>query len=67
MTGEAVDSSNKGRGYEIGENEFLLVEDRDLARARRERPPTGMTEHAEPPRRKVFQRGPPDCTSRTQT
>jgi DNA end-binding protein Ku len=58
VTGEAVDSSNMGRGYEIGENEFLLVEDRDLARARRERPPTGMTEHAEPPRRKSLPTGP---------
>ena len=27
VTGEAVDSSNKARGYEVGENEFLLVED----------------------------------------
>jgi hypothetical protein len=34
VTGEAVDSSNKARGYEVGENEFLLVEDRDLERAR---------------------------------
>jgi hypothetical protein len=37
VTGEAVDSSNKARGYELGENEFLLVEDRDLERARSER------------------------------
>jgi hypothetical protein len=28
VTGEPVDSSNKARGYEIGENQFLLVEDR---------------------------------------
>src|SRR3954451_24360435 len=34
LTGEAVDSSNKARGYEFAENEFLLVEDRDLERAR---------------------------------
>jgi DNA end-binding protein Ku len=39
VTGEAVDSSNKARGYEVGENEFLLVEDRDIER-RRESPPT---------------------------
>jgi len=51
VTGEAVDSSNKARGYEIGEHEFLLVEDRDLARARSERPPTGTLEFAEPSRR----------------
>jgi non-homologous end joining protein Ku len=46
-----VDSSKKARGYEIGEHEFLLVEDRDLARARSERPPTGTLEFAEPSRR----------------
>jgi DNA end-binding protein Ku len=51
ITGEAVDSSNKARGYEVGENEFLLVEDRDLERARSERPPPGAAELAEPPRR----------------
>jgi DNA end-binding protein Ku len=51
VTGEAVDSSNKVRGYEVGENEFLLVEDRDLERARSERPPPGAVELAEPPRR----------------
>jgi DNA end-binding protein Ku len=26
ITGEAVDSSNKARGCEVGENQFLLVE-----------------------------------------
>ena len=51
VTGEAVDSSNKARGYEIGENEFLLVEDREIERARSERPPPGAVEIAEPPRR----------------
>ena len=51
VTGEAVDSSNKARGYEVGENEFLLVEDRDLERARSERSPPGAVELAEPPRR----------------
>jgi non-homologous end joining protein Ku len=40
LTGEAVDSSNKARGYEVGENEFLLVEDRDLEQARSERAPS---------------------------
>ena len=48
VTGEAVDSSNKARGYEVGENEFLLVEDRDLERARSERQPPGAVELAEP-------------------
>jgi DNA end-binding protein Ku len=51
VTGETVDSSNKARGYEVGENEFLLVEDRDLERARSERPPPGTVELAEPPSR----------------
>jgi DNA end-binding protein Ku len=51
ITGEAVDPSNKARGYEVGENEFLLVEDRDLERARSERPPVGAVELGEPPRR----------------
>jgi DNA end-binding protein Ku len=37
VTGEAVDSADKGRGYEIGEDQFLLVEDRDLDRARQAR------------------------------
>jgi len=45
VTGEAVDSSN------IGENEFLLVEDRDLERARSERPPPGAIPLVEAPRR----------------
>ena len=44
VTGEAVDSSNKARGYEVGENPFLLVEDSDLERARSERPPPGAVE-----------------------
>jgi DNA end-binding protein Ku len=51
VTGEAVDSSNKARGYEVGENEFLLVEDRDIERARSERPLAGTVEVSEPPRR----------------
>jgi DNA end-binding protein Ku len=51
VTDEAVDFSNKARGYEVGENEFLLVEDRDLERARSDHPPPGAVELAEPPRR----------------
>lgn len=46
-----MDSSNKARGYEVGENEFLLVEDRDLEHARSERPPPGAVEINEAPRR----------------
>lgn len=49
VTGEAVDSSNKARGYEVGENDFLLVEDRELERARSERLPPGEVELSEPP------------------
>lgn len=50
ITGEAVDVARKARGYELGENEFLLVEDRDLERARSDRPAPGALEAA-PPRR----------------
>jgi hypothetical protein len=35
VTGQADDSSNKGRGYKIGETKFLMVDDRDLEHARR--------------------------------
>lgn len=51
VTGEAVNSSNKARGYEVGENEFLLVEDQEIERARNARPPPGAVELAEPPSR----------------
>jgi DNA end-binding protein Ku len=51
VTGEAVDSSDKARGYEVGENEFVFVEDRDLAQARSERPPPGSIPVAEVPHR----------------
>lgn len=51
VTGEAVDSSNKARGYQVGENEFLLVEDRDLEQARSERPLPGAVEINDAPRR----------------
>ena len=51
VTGEAIDASDKARGYEIGENEFLFVEDRDLAQARSERAPPGSIPLAEPPPR----------------
>jgi DNA end-binding protein Ku len=51
ITGEAVDSANKARGYEVGENDFLLVEDREIEQARSERPPPGAVEISVPPRR----------------
>src|SRR3954465_6462845 len=36
VTGEVVDSHKKGRGYEVGENDFLIVPDEELAAAREE-------------------------------
>ena len=50
ITGEAVDTHDKARGYEVGEDRFLLVEDRELEQARSERPPPGTVQLAEPPR-----------------
>jgi len=50
VTGEAVDASDKARGYEVGENEFLLVENRDLAQARSQRRAPGEVELATSPR-----------------
>jgi DNA end-binding protein Ku len=50
ITGEAVDVQDKARGYEVGENRFLLVEDRELEQARSERPPPGAVQLAESPR-----------------
>ena len=50
ITGEAVETHDKARGYETGENRFLLVEDRELEQARSERPPPGTVQLAEPPR-----------------
>lgn len=46
VTGEEVSSSDKARGYETASDEFLLVEDRDVERARNERPPPGAVELA---------------------
>src|SRR3954451_5403096 len=36
VTGEVVESHNKGRGYEVGENQFLVVQDEELEAARQE-------------------------------
>src|SRR5437764_2818129 len=40
VTGEVVESQNKGRGYEVGENDFLIVQDHELkaAQAPRDEP-----------------------------
>ena len=50
VTGEAVETHDKARGYEVDDNRFLLVEDRELDQARSERPPPGTVQLAEPPR-----------------
>ena len=50
ITGETIDTLDKARGYEVGENQFLLVEDRELEQARSERSPPGALQLAEPPR-----------------
>ena len=34
VTGDVVDSYEKGRGYEVGENQFVVVEEEELERAR---------------------------------
>ena len=36
VTGEVVEPHNKGRGYEVGENQFLIVQDEELETARQE-------------------------------
>lgn len=36
VTGDSVQAHNKGRGYEVGENQFLLVGDEELEAAERE-------------------------------
>src|SRR5215475_7631786 len=36
VTGEVVQSHDKGRGYEIGQNQFLMVRDEELAAAQEE-------------------------------
>ncbi|WP_197427450.1 Ku protein [Bradyrhizobium retamae] len=51
VTGQAVDAGDKARGYEVAENEFLLVEDRDLEQARRLRRAPGEVEIVTPPHR----------------
>jgi DNA end-binding protein Ku len=34
VTGEPIDAYDKGRGYEVGENQFVLVEDQELDASR---------------------------------
>jgi len=49
VTGEAVDRADKGRGYEIGDDQFLIVEDQELDRARQARPQPGEPTIQSPP------------------
>ena len=53
VTGETVEASSKGRGYEIADNQFLLVEDDELEKARDARPPPRSVTVVEPPSRKT--------------
>jgi DNA end-binding protein Ku len=63
-TGEVVASHNKGRGYEVGENQFLIVQDDELEAARQEgrsrpfsaapsRPTAAPQSKDEPPKRET--------------
>src|SRR3954469_15087384 len=36
VTGDVVESQDKGRGYEVGQDHFLVVQDQELDRAREE-------------------------------
>src|SRR4051812_44063860 len=36
VTGEVVDSTDKGRGYEVAQNQFLMVDDTELDTAQQE-------------------------------
>ncbi len=52
VTGEVVELPKKGRGYEVGENQFLIVQDEELAAARQEartRPFSAAPSPAAPP------------------
>ena len=51
VTGEEIAASDKARGYETAADEFLLVEDADIERARTARQQPGATELATPSRR----------------
>jgi len=62
VTGEAVESADKARGYEVGEDQFLVVEDRDLAQARQARPQPGEPRPLEPPAAKLGRASPRQAT-----
>jgi DNA end-binding protein Ku len=71
VTGDIVESENKGRGYEVGQDQFLMVQEEELAQAREEardrpfsaapvtnRPPYTSPEQP-PPRPKISRREEP--------
>src|SRR6188472_4343496 len=43
VTGEAIAAGDKGRGFEIGENQFLVVDDQEVEQARLARAPSPTT------------------------
>lgn len=63
VTGDPVESHNKTRGYQVGENQFLMVEDEELETARQEaraRPFTApMSPKALPPQEHEDRPAPP--------
>ena len=62
ITGAVVEPHNKGRGYEVGENQFLIVQDEELEAARQEArsrpfsaapaPPTPAADTKDEPRKR---------------
>src|SRR3954470_11369140 len=79
VTGEHVHSDDKGRGYEVGENRFLIVEDQEIEAAEQEArdrpfsasPTADPTEQAESSRledsRVVFNKGPSETKALEST
>jgi DNA end-binding protein Ku len=45
VTGEVVEAHNKARGYEVGENQFLVVQDEELEAANRKLAPGLSVQH----------------------
>ena len=48
VTGEVVDSHDKGRGYEVADKRFVIVEDEELYAARAAQPvaPPGIADRS---------------------
>jgi DNA end-binding protein Ku len=62
VTGKLVESHNKGRGYEVGENQFLMVQDEELDAAQQEARSRPFS--APPPSRAAV---PPDVEEQSTT